>query len=138
MYFLCLVHFKFFKGHWPQEIHFHIKYHSSSSLPSSDEELGEWLKKRWREKDELLTQFYETNSFPGPVLRESLMSRLKILAILVAWFMLCAAMVYYWIQATLFMTIIMGIPVVIHYIVNKQFDGWDKLMLKKWKVKKRD
>ena len=119
-------------GDLPKEIHIHMKYHPSSSLPSSDEELGEWLRKRWREKDELLKQFYETNSFPGPVLRETFKFRQWMKLLIGIWIISGAAFVYCWIQVPLMMAVIMGTTALIHYIVDKWFDGWDRLALKRW------
>ena len=123
-------------GELPHEVHFHFKYHPSSSLPSSDEELREWLYKRWCEKDELLTQFHETNSFPGPVLQESWRSKLEMRLAMGAWALLVAAIIYFWIQMPLLMGVIMGTSALIHYIIDKWCDGWERLALKRWENSK--
>lgn len=124
-------------GELPKEIHMHMKHYPSSSLPSSDEDLGEWLNKRWREKDKLLTKFYETGSFPGPILKESLKTKIWMQSVTGIWVLTCAAVVYFWLQAPLLMGAIMGTTALIHYIVDKWFDGWDRLALKWWEESKK-
>lgn len=53
------------KGRLPEEVHFHIKRHHSSSLPSTDEGLKAWLMTAWTEKDELLRTALGQGHFPG-------------------------------------------------------------------------
>ena len=120
-------------GPLPKEVHFHVTHYPSSTLPSSDEELNEWLKKRWREKEELLTEFYKTSSFPGPVLKDSWITKVIMVAILLKWFILCAAVIYGLFQAPVLMSIMLCIPLVIHVVVDQWMDGWDKIALKKWR-----
>ena len=125
-------------GQWPKEVHFHVTHYPSSTLPSSDEELNEWLKKRWREKEELLTQFYKTSSFPGLVLKDSWITKAIMVAILLKWFILCAAVIYGLFQAPVLMSIMLAIPLVIHVFVDYWMDGWDKIALRKWKESKNN
>lgn len=53
------------KGRLPEEVHFHIKRHHASSLPSTDEGLKAWLMTAWTEKDELLRTALGQGHFPG-------------------------------------------------------------------------
>ena len=125
-------------GQWPKEVHFHVTHYPSSTLPSSDEELSEWLKKRWREKEEMLTQFYKTSSFPGQVLKDSWTIKAIMVAILLKWFILCAAVIYGLLQAPVLMSVMLSIPLVIHVFVDYWMDGWDKIALRKWKESKKN
>ena len=51
------------KGMMPREVHFHIKCYDDKDLPRDDEELGQWCKDRWEEKEERLKQFYTHKEF---------------------------------------------------------------------------
>ncbi|XP_069684774.1 lysocardiolipin acyltransferase 1-like isoform X2 [Periplaneta americana] len=51
------------KGNFPEEVHFTITRFSSSSLPSGEEELKDWLANRWKIKEQILTKFYTSGSF---------------------------------------------------------------------------
>jgi lysocardiolipin and lysophospholipid acyltransferase len=47
-----------------RRIHVHVRRFPINNLPDSAEDLRRWLLDRWREKDELLDQYYATGSFP--------------------------------------------------------------------------
>jgi len=49
----------FVQGLIPKAVHFHCKRYPSTSLPTDDKEIGEWLQKRWSEKEEQLQNFYK-------------------------------------------------------------------------------
>ena len=51
------------KGIMPREVHFHIKSYDDGDLPGDDEQLGQWCKDRWLEKEERLKQFYTHKEF---------------------------------------------------------------------------
>ena len=51
------------KGIMPREIHFHIKSYDERDLPMDDEQLGQWCRDRWAEKEERLKQFYTNKEF---------------------------------------------------------------------------
>jgi hypothetical protein len=51
------------KGIMPREVHFHIKSYDDRDLPSDDEQLGQWCRDRWAEKEERLKQFYTNKEF---------------------------------------------------------------------------
>ncbi|RDD40308.1 Lysocardiolipin acyltransferase 1 [Trichoplax sp. H2] len=54
------------KGNIPEELHYQIKRYDNSELPEDQEELGEWCKKRWAEKEDRLRQFYTVDkTFDG-------------------------------------------------------------------------
>ena len=83
-----------------------------------------------------MTQFYKTFSFPGPVLKDSWTVKVIMVTILLKWFTLYAAVIYGLFQAPVLMSMVLGIPLVIHFVVDKWMDGWEKLTLKKWKESK--
>ncbi|XP_039605518.1 lysocardiolipin acyltransferase 1 isoform X1 [Polypterus senegalus] len=45
-------------GHFPREIHFHVRRYPVASLPGGPEELQRWCQERWREKERRLQEFY--------------------------------------------------------------------------------
>jgi len=51
------------KGHFPQEIHFHLRRYPIQDIPTGEQELSDWLYKRWEEKEVLLKEFYERGYF---------------------------------------------------------------------------
>ena len=51
------------KGIMPREVHFHIKSYDDRDLPMDDEQLGQWCRDRWAEKEERLKQFYTNKEF---------------------------------------------------------------------------
>ncbi|GFO48308.1 lysocardiolipin acyltransferase 1 [Plakobranchus ocellatus] len=51
------------QGEYPEEIHFFVEDHPINTLPSSEEELGVWLKKLWERKEERLKKFYAEKMF---------------------------------------------------------------------------
>ena len=51
------------KGIMPREVHFHIKSYYDRDLPRDDEQLGQWCRDRWAEKEERLKQFYTHKEF---------------------------------------------------------------------------
>lgn len=50
-------------GLTPMDVHFLVQKIPTSSLPTNDKELAEWLKDRWEEKERLLHNFYEEKTF---------------------------------------------------------------------------
>ncbi|PIO63264.1 hypothetical protein TELCIR_15143, partial [Teladorsagia circumcincta] len=48
------------KGIFPKNIHFNVKKYDIKEIPSDPEESGIWLKELWREKEEALKKFYES------------------------------------------------------------------------------
>ena len=52
-------------------IHVHVRRFEIDSLPESADDLRQWLFDRWKEKDELLEQFYATGAFPAKSIKES-------------------------------------------------------------------
>ena len=51
------------KGIMPREVHFHIKCYDDRDVPREDDELEQWCKDRWEEKEERLKQFYTYKEF---------------------------------------------------------------------------
>ena len=48
-------------------MHVHIKRYTMEELPEDPEELSEWVRKRWEEKDRLIDNFINSGRFPNPV-----------------------------------------------------------------------
>lgn len=53
----------FVNGVMPHEIHFHIKNYDNQDLPDDDEELSQWCRERWKEKEDRLHAFYSHGKF---------------------------------------------------------------------------
>lgn len=51
------------RGKFPEEVHFHVKRYSASSIPYQESELKTWLSEIWREKEKKLQKFYSSGSF---------------------------------------------------------------------------
>ena len=47
----------------PREIHYHITCFDASKVPDADDEMEEWLRQRWKEKEERLRLFYAHREF---------------------------------------------------------------------------
>ena len=114
-------------GNWPSEVHFHVR-HIQLPTGREQEELAEWLKSRWDEKEELLSGFSETKSFPGPELKEGIHVQLKMVASVLFWigvlgavFYSLVAVSYFWLYAVLMTALLV--------CVDKLFGGWDGLVL---------
>lgn len=43
-----------FKGRFPTVIHFHVKRYTINDLPHDDEQIGNWLRQLWDEKEDRL------------------------------------------------------------------------------------
>jgi len=54
---------EFGKGIMPREVHYHIKSYDGKDLPLDDDELAQWCKDRWREKEARLRDFYTNREF---------------------------------------------------------------------------
>ncbi|XP_026278500.1 lysocardiolipin acyltransferase 1-like [Frankliniella occidentalis] len=52
-----------FRGHIPEEIHFHFKRYNVADIPETENDLKAWLEQRWREKEQQLQQFYKDGYF---------------------------------------------------------------------------
>lgn len=50
-------------GNFPDEVHFHIRRHSISSVPYSKEDLENWCIEKWKEKEKTLEKFYKDKCF---------------------------------------------------------------------------
>jgi len=44
------------KGHIPKAVHFHVKRYNTDDSLKTDEEIGEWLKNCWDEKEDRLKE----------------------------------------------------------------------------------
>jgi lysocardiolipin and lysophospholipid acyltransferase len=116
------------KGTLPKEVHYHVKHYPSSSLPSSDEGLSDWLKERWVEKEERLANFYQSHSFPGPIFQDGWRTKALMIAAFIKWLVLCGTAIYTLFNAPVLTIGSIAIPVIICFIVDKRMDGWDTIM----------
>ncbi|UJR23718.1 hypothetical protein I4U23_026698 [Adineta vaga] len=57
------------KGRFPKVVHFHIKRYNINELPQDSEQIGDWLRKCWDEKENRLKEFYEKKQFDSPTKR---------------------------------------------------------------------
>lgn len=48
----------------PSEVHIHIRRVSLSDIPTSEDQISEWLMNAFKVKDEMLSNFYEGGHFP--------------------------------------------------------------------------
>jgi len=51
------------RGILPREVHFHIRRYDEKDIPKDQDALKEWVKDRWREKEEALEYFYTHKVF---------------------------------------------------------------------------
>ena len=73
-------------GRWPREIHFCAETVPHAAIPSGEEELADWLKQCWQDKETALEQFYTEKRFRRPYLKETGFTRLKLTYVLVLLF----------------------------------------------------
>ena len=81
-------------GHWPDEIHISAEIIPPSHLPKESEAVGEWLKHRWLEKEEILKNFYAEQKFSVPYMKEMKWAWWKMVGAMVFWFSLIAGGVF--------------------------------------------
>ena len=72
------------EGHIPTEVHFHVKRHPASSLPTTYIGLEKWLQELWREKDSLLETVYKEEKIKMPHSKSQLILPLQYVS-LAAW-----------------------------------------------------
>ena len=58
-------------GQWPNEVHFCAETISPSEVPTTENEISEWLKRCWQEKEQVLKRFYQEKEFCSPYLQET-------------------------------------------------------------------
>lgn len=49
---------------FPQEILFHVRVFETNNIPRDTSRLRTWLQERWREKEDILKNFYQTKCWP--------------------------------------------------------------------------
>ncbi|CAF1607361.1 unnamed protein product [Adineta ricciae] len=55
------------KGLFPKIVHFHVKRHKLSEIPQDEQQIGDWLRKCWDDKENRLKNFYENKyQFDSP------------------------------------------------------------------------
>jgi lysocardiolipin and lysophospholipid acyltransferase len=55
------------KGHLPKIVHFDVKRYNINEIPKEDEQIDQWLKTCWDEKENRLKEFYSKNQFNSSV-----------------------------------------------------------------------
>lgn len=55
-------------GNYPRQVHFDVKCYPIDSLPRESDELQDWCKSLWAEKEEKLKRFYQDGKFRGEAL----------------------------------------------------------------------
>ncbi|KAF2747716.1 hypothetical protein M011DRAFT_467325 [Sporormia fimetaria CBS 119925] len=55
----------YFEGRPPKSVHMHWRRFATKDIPTGDKEFGDWLLKRWREKDDMLEYFQQHNCLPA-------------------------------------------------------------------------
>ena len=119
----------------PSEIHFKYRMIPSSDISSlNNEELGLWLKKTWRDKEDCLKQFYQTNSFTesGPVYKDDWTVPMKLLGFIIYGIVTFTVFLYY-LPWTIIIVSVFGI---ISYCVHSFKGGWSRIILN-WNNNKR-
>ena len=116
-----------FDVNWPAEIHFHSKLVPSDQLPVQDE-LAEWLKTCWDNKEKMLSEFYKNKSFPGPNLRDSKTIWYKMAATILFWFVL-VVVILYGMVAVSYVWLYVIMVIAMHVIVDRLYGGWDSIIL---------
>lgn len=53
----------FMKGTIPKEVHFYIREYAANDLPGDEQGLAQWCQQRWREKEDMLHQYYQYKCF---------------------------------------------------------------------------
>ena len=91
---------------YPKKVHYHIRRYLIEEIPNEESEFAVWLRDRFREKDQMLTKFYEEgkfNSFSKPLEKEFTMEKNEFLR-LFFWMMFSLLCIFYvgrWIMSGL-------------------------------------
>lgn len=54
----------------PKEINVHLRRFAIKDIPETEPEFVEWVRARWKEKDDLMEEFYTTGKFPSQLTLE--------------------------------------------------------------------
>ena len=125
----------FHVGQIPSEIHYKVETVPFSVFSLfTDEELEEWLKKEWRDKEDCLKRFYQTNSFTesGPVYKDDWTVPMKLLGFIIYGIVTFTVFLYY-LPWTIIIVSVFGI---ISYCVHSFKGGWSRIILN-WNNNKR-
>ena len=120
----------FVKGHIPREVCFYVRRYPLRNIPDNDEELCEWLRKVWTEKEERLKYFYFYRQFPNEEQQlekySSMSSLYAAITFLMVMITIGGMLLYYWFYATM-ISYVIGISWMIYMI--KREGGIDQLLL---------
>ena len=117
------------KGNWPTEIHVRVQNHPASSLPANSDQLEEWLKETWQNKEERLKYFYSNGRFQDGSQEtvRPLTTTLQMAGILMFWIVFHIAIVSLFITSVWF--VIYGIAVLVLLFCIDRCGGFDRLIL---------
>lgn len=121
-------------GHFPREIHFHVRRYPVSALPTSSSDLESWCRERWAEKEVRLRDFYsgQPRAFDRdgvarvPPCKSELRVTLIKAASLLYWssfIALCFTGLWLWAPFRLYFLIMVGVYIAQH----KRFGGLEML-----------
>ncbi|KAI8379485.1 uncharacterized protein BYT42DRAFT_593563 [Radiomyces spectabilis] len=55
----------FGQGKGPKDIHVYVRRYAVETVPKESEAFSQWIYERWKEKDDMMTHFYEHGRFPN-------------------------------------------------------------------------
>lgn len=114
------------QGNWPTEIHFRVENHLASSLPADSDQLVEWLKKKWQDKEERLEYFYSHEQFQDrdQETERPLTTTLQMAGILIFW-TACHIIVAFLVSIS-YWFLIYGIAVLLLlFFIDRYYGGFD-------------
>lgn len=116
-------------GNWPTEIHFRVQNHLASSLPADSDQLEEWLKKAWQNKEERLEYFYSNGEFQDRNQERArpLATTLQMAGMLIFWSVFHIAIAF--LLSTSYWFAVYGIAVLLLLFCIDRYGGFDCLEL---------
>ena len=117
-------------GEWPTEIHFFAEQFPLNTLPSDEQGLDQWLKRRWEQKERQLEKFYSTGKFSAPYLSDTFVNEVRgeMTKVVIMW-MLFLVYVTYNILTNWFYWYYYPIWTTIYLVLNHVVGGVDKVYL---------
>jgi len=119
-------------GTWPSEIHFFAEQFPSSALPSSTNDLVNWLEQRWAEKEKQLKDFYQNRKFSAEYLPPSKHMQGMGFAIncMVTWGIILLIVGYH-IWTSWWLWIYYLAVFIVCFLIDKYTSGLDTLVMKR-------
>ncbi|XP_044260694.1 lysocardiolipin acyltransferase 1-like [Tribolium madens] len=122
------------KGNFPKQVKVHLARYPSTILPKTGSGLGEFLKKRWLDKDRTLREYHSTGQFlHGQILKTQ--NRFELIFALFFWTLLPFFVIY-----LLYLSLWYRLVIVLHTIflifVNVAMDGFQNFEIGWYRFKK--